>query len=853
VGHSAARHAARRSAVALPLALLLAAAPSAVAAGGDAAAAAAGADALSVAELDLAGVSAAALPALPQRAPVPAEDAAAADGPASVQAPGPADAALRTAPDVLTEPMDTEPFTVLGVTWDADPDVTDVVVRYRVREDGTWSDWAATGASDIAPDADGREAAGPGTRGAIDPVVARDADGLQLWVDAATGTVSGVKAVLVDPGSDPVPAGGGAGPAGAGAPAGGVTAAAVVVPGPPAIISRAGWGADESMRTCDPEYSSRMVSAAVHHTASANGYAAGDVPGILRGILAFHTRPEAAGGRGWCDIGYNFLVDRFGRVFEGRAGGVDRTVVGVHTGGFNSRTIGVAAIGDFGATGVPAATTDAIVALLSWKFAMHNIDANARVTMVSGGGASKYPQGTVVSFPTVYGHRDAQQTSCPGENLYAQLPAIRSRVAARSGPAGLVSPRGNWETTGASPTGFTVTGWALDPQVAAPVTIRVEIDGAVVTARADVPRPDIERVYPALGPRHGFHITVPRGAGSPVVCLWAVNVGDGRDVSLGCQRITVRNAAPVGALDVVRAGPSGVTVSGWTLDPDTSAPNDAHVYIDGVGASVVADQPRPDVAAVYGLGERHGFTHTRTLPRGQHTVCLFSIDTSGGTNTLVACRDVTVGAPAPRTPPIGVVESVVASNTAVSVGGWALDPDTTDPVSVHVYVDRTGVARLADLPRRDVAAVHGRGDRHGFQVSVPAKPGRHEVCVYAINTGPGGNTLVACRAVVVPDRVPIGAVEAVTVRGDRLETSGWALDPDTTASTDVHVYVDGVGHRVRADLPRPDVAAAHGLGDRHGFTHSVPAVRGRHTVCVYGINTSAGPPALLACRAVQVP
>jgi hypothetical protein len=135
---------------------------------------------------------------------------------------------------------------------------------------------------------------------------------------------------------------------------------------------------------------------------------------------------------------------------------------------------------------------------------------------------------------------------------------------------------------------------------------------------------------------------------------------------------------------------------------------------------------------------------------------------------------------------------------------------------------------------------------------VTAAPGLHQVCVFAISTSSGPHTVVTCRSVVVPDRAPIGSVDAVTVSGGTLTVSGWTLDPDTTAPTDVHVYVDGAGVAVRADLSRPDVGQAFGLGDRHGFTHSRRLGPGPHTVCVHGINTVAGPHTLLGCRTVRV-
>ncbi|WP_456789421.1 N-acetylmuramoyl-L-alanine amidase [Cellulomonas sp. P5_C5] len=584
----------------------------------------------SIDELDLDGVDAAAAAELPEIAPEPAEtqlgvsatqDLLPADEPMAGDAP---------APDVLTTELDTQLFSVLGVTWDAGPQ--DAVIRYRVRQAGEWTAWEAVAAGDVAPDAGLADDSPTDARAAADPIVAMDADGLQLWAESETAEVTGLKAVLIDPGVQ------------AGDDAASVAAAAVPVPGQPAIISRAGWGADESLRACPPEYSAQMLSAAVHHTASTNSYGPDDVPALLRGFYAYHTRPEAEGGRGWCDIGYNFLVDRFGRLFEGRAGGITATVIGVHTGGFNSRTIGIAAIGDFSSVAVPDALTEALASLIAWKFSIHGISANTDVTMISGGGASKFPAGTAVTFSTIYGHRDAQLTSCPGQNLYNLLPYLRNRVAELANASVGASPRGVWDSVTTTATSLTVAGWAFDPETADPIVVEVRVDGVLSTVLADKNRPDIGALYPAVGPRHGFSLKIPHAAGTVVVCLAAANVLNGTTVSLGCRTVTIRNQAPIGSVDALVVTRTGVVVTGWVLDPDTSSSTQVHIYVDGVGTPLTADQPRPDIGAVFGKGSAHGFTFTKALAAGDHEMCAYSIDSAGGANTVLLCRPFTVRA-----------------------------------------------------------------------------------------------------------------------------------------------------------------------------------------------------------------
>ncbi|WP_258726395.1 N-acetylmuramoyl-L-alanine amidase [Cellulomonas sp. NS3] len=780
-------------------------------------------DPLTVEEHDLSGVDEPTLDALPEEAPLPTEEF-------PPTAAGEAQTEETQTPDVLSEEIVGTPFSVAGVSWDRDPAVEDVVIRYRVRVDDAWSAWEAVGASDIQADTGSADVEDGVRRDATDAIVAPDADGIQVWADAADGEVSGLKVVLIDPGTDPAPT---------------RAANAAFVPAAvssPGIYSRAQWGADESLVTCAPSYGT-METAAVHHTASANGYSADAVPGILRGFLAYHTRPEADGGRGWCDIGYNFLVDRFGRVFEGRGGGMDKPVVGVHTGGFNSRTIGVSAIGDYSATAPTGAMVEAISRVIAWKFQFHRIPGNGSAVLTSGGGASKYPEGTVVTFSTVYAHRDAQLTSCPGQALYDQLGAIRARVTDLVNPTLAQSPYGNIETFAGGERRVVVAGWAADLGTSSPISVDVEIDGVRTRTPATAPRPDV-------GP-HGFSVVVPSEPGVKNVCVHALNSGEGSDVILGCREIRVTgtvNRAPIGVIEGLTVSGTKVTVSGWTFDPDTSGPTQAHVYIDGVGVALLADASRPDVAAAYGTGPLHGFSHTRDVAPGEHQVCVFGIDTAGGANTLLGCRSIGV---ALDRAPVGVIEGVSVSGTQVSVSGWTFDPDTTGPTQAHIYIDGVGAAVLADGPRADVAAVFGAGPASGYAHTRTLAPGDHQVCVYGINTGKGPHTLLGCRSVVVaPDRAPVGVIEGLTLSGTQLSVSGWTFDPDTTGPTQAHIYIDGVGAAVTADGARPDVAAVFGAGPRTGYAHTRTVGPGTHQVCVYGISTGPGPHTLLGCRSI---
>ncbi|MFD7401492.1 peptidoglycan recognition protein [Streptomyces sp. NPDC059866] len=199
----------------------------------------------------------------------------------------------------------------------------------------------------------------------------------------------------------------------------------------PRVVPRSVWlkqgGAPG--RQPPPRYDDKVVAVFVHHTDSPNGYKCADAPRIIRHLYTGQT-----GVRHWDDIGYNFLVDRCGTIYEGRAGGVDRPVTGAHTQGFNHRTAGIAAIGTFTAgVETPKVMTDAIAALAAWKLGLSDTDPRTRVRLVSSNSKSRFTAGTSARLPALAGHTDGFQTSCPGAALTARLPEIRERAARLQG------------------------------------------------------------------------------------------------------------------------------------------------------------------------------------------------------------------------------------------------------------------------------------------------------------------------------------------------------------------------------------------------------------------------------------
>ena len=191
----------------------------------------------------------------------------------------------------------------------------------------------------------------------------------------------------------------------------------------PSIYTRAQWGANEEWRDGPPRYNDTILQAHVHHSASGNGYAQADVPALIRSFYKYHTH-----SLGWSDIAYNFLIDSFGTIWEGRYGGMDLPVRGAHTLGFNASSTGFCVIGNFESVEPAQATLDSIAKLAAWKLSMYARDPQGW-TEVTSEGSDKFPKGNVVTLPVIDGHRDTNDTACPGGNLYAQLPGVRSATA----------------------------------------------------------------------------------------------------------------------------------------------------------------------------------------------------------------------------------------------------------------------------------------------------------------------------------------------------------------------------------------------------------------------------------------
>jgi hypothetical protein len=406
-----------------------------------------------------------------------------------------------------------------------------------------------------------------------------------------------------------------------------------------------------------------------------------------------------------------------------------------------------------------------------------------------------------------------------------------------------------------------IIGWALDYDTQAPVTVQAYVHGALVAETpTGAPRPDVERDHPGYGPGRGFVLDVPHPGPAHAICVVARNAGHGEGgADLGCHPVPVRlTGSPYGHLDVAIGGRRTVRVAGWVLDPDRPDATAVHVHVGGrLAGTALAHAARPDVGAAYPRsGPAHGFDVTVVAPPGPQEVCVYGIDIGGGSpNSRIGCRTVTVA----DGQPFGVVDHLAALPGMVHVRGWALDPDTTSPVPVHVY-DGTRLlgGGLANRDRPDVGAAHpGMGAAHGFDLMFTIDGGRRLIRTYAVDVaGSDANALIDERWLDVPAGPPIGVLDIAEGRPGAIRVAGWALDPDTARPIDVHVYTDsrfaGGG---RADGSRPDVGRAHPFhGSRHGFDLVLDAAPGFHVVQVYGINQGVPDPnALVGTAWVVVP
>jgi flagellar hook assembly protein FlgD len=437
-------------------------------------------------------------------------------------------------------------FTMIGVTARPPASGRPVLVWLRAGDDGhTWGAWSS---AELERGGDG-EAASP--RAFTEPVWT----GLARYVQVAAASPAAAPAVLRDVKVVAINSDGDATPADAlvgmvrhvGALVAGIdlTPAAMGMTTTPTIVTRAAWGANESWRSGSPSFAP-VKMAFVHHTADSNGYSRSESAGVVRGVYYYHTK-----ALGWSDIGYNFLIDRYGVIYEGRYGGMKEGPIGAQVLGFNTGSTGISIMGNFVHASVPAAAVTSLKALLAWKLDVHHIDPQGTAVLTCGYG-QKFATGQRVTFPAIAGHRQANFTACPGDHLYSLLPGIRAAVAgiglpkiyALSSSEADLSPDGDG-VKDKTDLAFTVSesaDWTLTVKDAAGTTVRTFA-----------------------------------GTGADVAVGWAGKDDGGRTLPDGVYKVAAAAATPSGtaraAVTYVRLDTVPPQVKAAEVAPETISPN----------------------------------------------------------------------------------------------------------------------------------------------------------------------------------------------------------------------------------------------------------------------------------------
>ena len=538
--------------------------------------------------------------------------------------------ALRGVLGFSTRPQ-THRFDLVGATWrrgTLDSGATSIQVRVHVGD--KWSGWQSLSATDGGADGgtqDARRAQSvTGDTVTAEPIYVGSADGVQARVVGAGHVPADLHVLLVDGGKSAADAN----PQPVRVWGGDVADASV---DQPTIYTRADWGADESLRkqACPsgPDYSPTIKMGFIHHTDSGNGYTRGAVPGIIRSIYAYHVRAN-----GWCDIGYNYLVDRFGRVWEGRYGGITKAVLGAHTGGFNYDSFGVSLIGSYDRAKPSAAMLSAVENLFAWRLGTYYLDPNGTSTLVADSfSGSRYRSGTTVKFKTISGHRNADLTTCPGTYAYGDLPDIRTATRQAMG-AGFVAPSVSADTAQMANGAITIKAGAIAAETWA-LTV-TDATGAVVRS-----------------------ISGSANRSADVAATWDLNDNVGTPVLPGAYTLTLSGADANGDQAVPWTTDVNVTPP-VTLTAPAQTTLDAPVTVTGRG--IPGHVVNVSVATATGPQPVGSFT---VSPRGKW---------SAGTTAVTADRDLA----------FTVTDPAVAgySKTKTTSVGPALSAPATEPTFV---------------------------------------------------------------------------------------------------------------------------------------------------------------------------
>ncbi len=653
--------------------------------------------------------------------------------------------ALRaTGPNTFAPDSEVARFTLAGVHWRGPGRV---FLRTRTST-GRWTAWRAAAPEDEdGPDAGSREATAsgwtPGNPWWVGPSNAIEA--------RTVGRVSRIRAHLVWSPETKIPY------------------RLTAVAGLPAIVPRLSWGADESIRRGPPAYSADVRFSIIHHTAGRTDYTRSEAPAIVKGIQLYHVQ-----GNGWNDIGYNFLVDRFGTVYEGRYGGIDRNVVGAHALGFNTSSVGIALIGTYGDTQPSKAALDAISRLVAWRLDLAHVDPTGFLTYISGG-SERYANGIPVVLSAISGHRDTGFTECPGDALYSKLGSL----AASARGVGL-------------------------PKIFEP---RVEASGTVVRFRARLSSPQLWTA--AVTTTAGVEVARSSGVGTDIDWTW-----DSAGVAAGTFTWTISAGEARPATGVLRAGGAAqpLAIEAASAEPEAISPNEDAQADTTLLTYRLSASANVTVEVIDSIGGVIATPVDRVwTSAGQHTVQIDGAGLPDGRYGIVITARTATGTTVQSIVPLTVSRTlgvVTASPAAFSPNGdgrrdrLVVTFSLAAAADVRIRIERDGrwVARplignfVPGTQRFVWDGVRSTGAlRDGaYQAIIEAQDG-----IGAISYGvPFVSDTVAPRLRILPSkrlRVEVSEPSVLTLRID-----GRALRYEAKRAGLIHIPWDGPARRVRA-------------------------------------------------------
>src|ERR687891_1525731 len=536
----------------------------------------------------------------------------------------------------------------------------------------------------------------------------------------------------------------------------------------PAIVPRLSWGADESTRRNQPSYVDAVRFSIVHHTAGRNAYSRAEAAAIVKGIQLYHVK-----GNGWNDIGYNFLVDRFGTVYEGRFGGIERNVVGAHARGFNTGSVGIAVLGTYSGATPSREAQEAVAKLVAWRLDLAHVDPAGLLTFISGG-SERYRSGVPVLLRVVSGHRDTGFTDCPGGAFYARLNQL-AVDAARTGLPRIYEPR---VEAGEGLFRFRARLSSVQPWVVAVTT-----QAGAGVARGAGSGTTVDWTWDAIAaPRGSYRWSITAGTARPATGPLRVSgTGAGLAVEASAEPATL---TPNGD------GQADTTVVSFRL---SAAANVTVAVVDAGGVTVATPVDRIWTQA----GEHTATIDGTTLPDGIYTVVVTARTPAGA--------EVRTSVPLTVSRTLGLVTvepALFSPNEDGRNDRLAVSFALSVPAAVGMRVTREGRWVASPLAASYDAGSH-TFEWDGMRAAGRIKDGDYSLVLEA------SDALVGAVSVAVPFSVDSSAprVRFLPVRGIRLDVSepgrlllridGARVEREVRKAGVVRVPWHGAANRVR--------------------------------------------------------